>query len=168
MKITGRTWMALALMAIAAGMFINALQWPRSAALFPLTISVFVFALALLEVYLGLFLKKDEKESTTIDFKMATAEEVDIDAATVAKRITLICLWICVFFGLILLVGFPVAVPLFFVLFLKLYAKETWVSTGGLTLAAWAFFYGLFMKLLNTPFDDGWIVIGLQWLGILT
>ncbi len=168
MNITGRTWLALALIAISVGMFINALQWPKSAALFPLTISVFVFVLAALEVYLGLFLKKDAKESTTIDFKIVTAEEVDIDAATARKRITGISVWIFIFFLLIVLVGFPVAVPLYFILFLKLYAKEKWVSIIVLTAIAWAFFYGLFIWLLHTPFDDGWIMDGLRALGWLT
>jgi len=167
MKITGRSWMALALMALSAGMFVNALQWPRSAALFPLTIAVFVFVLAALEVFLALFLKQETKETTTVDFKMVTAEEANIDDATVRKRIMLISLWVFFFFMLILLAGFPVAVPVFFVLFLRFYAKEGWPWTLVLTAVAWAFFYGLFVRLLNTPFDEGWIMVGLRALGLI-
>ncbi|MDP2268382.1 MAG: tripartite tricarboxylate transporter TctB family protein [Deltaproteobacteria bacterium] len=168
MNIAGRTWMSIALMLISGGVFINALQWPMKAAIFPMTIAVFTFVLAALETFLGLHLKKNARESSTMDFKVASAEDLNIDEATVRKRVVNIFIWIFVFFALILLVGFPVAVPLFFVVFLKLYAKEKWKLTIILAMVAWGFFYGLFVRLLHLPFEDGWIMDGLRALGILT
>jgi hypothetical protein len=168
MNIAGRTWMSIALMVISGGVFINALQWPLKAAVFPMTIAVFTFVLASLETFLGLHLKQNAKETSTMDFKVASAEDLDIDEATVHKRVVGIFFWIFVFFALILLVGFPVALPLFFVVFLKLYAKEEWKLTIILAAVAWAFLYGLFIRLLHLPFDDGWIQMGLQALGILS
>lgn len=168
MNIAGRTWMSIALMLISGGVFINALQWPTKAAIFPITIAVFTFVLAALEVFLGLHLGKNAKETSTMDFKLASAEDLDIDEATVQKRVRGIFFWIFVFFALILLCGFPVAIPLFFVVFLKLYAKEKWKLTIILAVVAWGFFYGLFIQLLHLPFEDGWIMDGLRALGILT
>ena len=166
MKISGRTGMSIALMLIAGAVFLTALQWPLKTAIFPLTIAGFTFVLAAVEVFLGL-LKKNAKETSTMDFQMSNAESLDIDEATVRKRVSVISLWIFGFFALILLVGFPVAIPLFFVIFLKLYAKEKWTLTLILAAVAWAFFYGLFIQLLHLPFEDGWIIQGLQALGVL-
>jgi len=168
MNIAGRTWMSITLMLISGGVFINALQWPVKAAIFPMTIAVFTFVLAAIEAFLGLHLKQNDKETSTMDFKVASAEDLDIDEATVRKRVLGIFFWIFVFFALILLVGFSVAVPLFFVIFLKIYGKEKWTLTIILAAVAWAFFYGLFIWLLHLPFEDGWIMDGLRALGIFS
>ncbi len=167
MKITGRTWMSIALMLISGGVFVTALQWPTKAAIFPQTIAVFVFVLASVEVFLSLFLKQTAKETSTMDFKLASAEDADIDEATVRKRVITLWLWIMVFLSLILLIGFPAAIPLFFVVFLRIYGKEGWKLTIILSASAWVFFYGLFIQLLHIPFADGWIIDGLRALGIL-
>lgn len=167
MNISGRTWMSISLILISGGVFITALQWPMKAAIFPMTIAVFVFVLAAVEVFLSLYLKQNAKETSTMDFKISTAEDMDIDEATVRKRVMMLALWIAVFFGLILLVGFPFAVPLFFLAFLKMYGKEGWKLTVILAASAWLVFYILFIWLLNIPFEDGWIIRGLGALGIL-
>ena len=167
MKVTGRTWMSIALMLISVGVFVTALQWPFKASLFPLSIAGFVIVLAAIEVFLSLFLKQDAKEISTMDFKMAGAEDADIDEATVRKRVLTLTLWMLAFLILIMLVGFPVAVPIFFVVFLRIYGKEGWKMTIILTAAAWVAFYGLFIRLLHIPFGDGWIIPGLRALGIL-
>ena len=168
MNISGRTWMSISLILISGGVFITALQWPMKAAIFPMTIAVFVFVLAAVEVFLGLYLKQNAKETSTMDFKISTAEDMDIDEATVRKRVMMLALWIAVFFGLILLVGFPMAVPVFFVVFLRVYGKEGWKMSIILAASAWVFFYGLFIQLLHIPFADGWVIDGLRALGILT
>ncbi|MBI4632491.1 MAG: tripartite tricarboxylate transporter TctB family protein [Deltaproteobacteria bacterium] len=167
MKITGRTGMGIALMLISGGVFGAALQWPLKTAIFPMTIAAFTFGLAAIEVFLGLFLKQTAKETSTMDFKMAGAEDADIDAATVRKRVLMISLWMALFFFLILLAGFPVAVPIFFVVFLRTYGKEGWKMTIILAAVAWVSFYGLFIRMLHIPFADGWIVQWLRAAGIL-
>ena len=167
MKVTGRTWMSIALMLISGGVFLTALQWPQKAAIFPQSIAVFVFVLAAIEVFLSLYLKQDAKETSTMDFKLAGAEDADIDEATVRKRVLTLSVWILAFLILIMLVGFPVAIPIFFVVFLRIYGKEGWKMTIILTAAAWGAFYGLFIRMLHIPFGDGWIIQGLRALGIL-
>jgi hypothetical protein len=60
-----------------------------------------------------------------------------------------------------------VAVPLFMFLYLKPHSKEGWGISLVLTGFAWAVFYGLFIKLLNVPFGQGWVQMGLKALGVL-
>ena len=168
MKIDGRAWMSIALMLISGGAFINSLQWPAKAAIFPQSIAVFVFVLASVEVFLNLYLKKTGKETSTMDFKLVSAEDMDIDEATVRKRVIGLWVWIMAFFALILLVGFPWAIPIFCIAFLRIYGKEGWKMTIILTASAWVFFYVLFIEIIHTPFADGWIIDGLRALGVLT
>jgi hypothetical protein len=82
----------------------------------------------------------------------------------VARRRTAIAVaWIGGFFVLILLLGFPIAVPLLVFAYLKLQGKETWTFSAAFTLALWAAFYGLFDQLLHLPFPAGWVF---EWLGL--
>jgi putative tricarboxylic transport membrane protein len=70
------------------------------------------------------------------------------------------------FFLLILLLGFPISVPLFTFLYLKLHGKEGWGMSLGLSASALACFYGLFVWLLHIPFPEGWVQKGLRAIGI--
>lgn len=162
MKIGGRTWMAMVLMAISAAVIVTAIQWPFKAALFPMTIAVFVLAVAGIEVFIGLFTKQTAKESSTLDFKLASAEDMNIDQATVRRRVIRVWLWMGLFLAMILLFGFIIAIPLFFIVFLRVHAKEGWKMIIILTVSAWVFFYVLFIKVLHTPFPEGWLQQGFQ------
>lgn len=167
MKIHGRTWMSLGLMLLSGVVFFTALQWPFRTAIFPIAIAIAVFVLGSLDVFLSLFLKHGEKEESTMDYKLTGAEDANIDEATARKRVINISLWTLFFFVLILLVGFPVAVPIFFVTFLKIYGKESWTMTIVLSAVAWLFFYGFFVRFLHLPFAEGWLQQGLRFLGVL-
>jgi len=159
--------MSVGLMLISGSMFVTAMQWPFRAAIFPMTIAVFVFVLASIEVFMDVYLKQTAKEESTMDFKLAGGEDANIDEATVTKRVINISVWILLFFALILLVGFPVATPLYFVMFLKIQGKESWKTTVILSAVAWIFFYGLFVWILHIPFAEGWVQDGLRLLGML-
>jgi Na+/proline symporter len=81
-----------------------------------------------------------------------------------ARRRTAVAIgWIAGFFAAIVLLGFPLAVPLFMVLYLKLQGREGWIVSLALTAVVWALFYGLFDRLLHLPFPAGWVQ---QWLGL--
>ena len=96
------------------------------------------------------------KEASAVDFTLTESS----DQGMANRRTIAIFLWILSFFFLILLVGFSIAIPLFFILFLKFRGKEKWGILFGLTLVAWLCFYGLFIRLLRIPFMKGW---GLEW-----
>src|SRR4030043_1850296 len=123
MTTKGKVWMDLGWVVITAWIVITALKWPLKTALFPVVIGIPVFFMALLEFCLNLFGKgENDKEVVGIDFKLSEG----VDPALVNRRTYAIFLWIVGFFFMILHFGFPAALPIFFILFWKLYAKEGW------------------------------------------
>jgi hypothetical protein len=163
-KLTGKHYMSLGLMIATAYMVITAMQWPFKTALFPVAIGIPVFCMALTVFFLDLFGKEEKKESgPAVDFRLSESEDKEL----AHKRTINIFLWILGFFALIQLVGFSLSIPLYFIGFLRFRSKESWKLTIILAAVAWAFFYGLFVWLLDTPFMDGWVQMGLRALGIL-
>lgn len=162
MKISGKVLMSLSLLVVSAWMVITALKWPLKTSLFPVVIGIPVFSLAIFELYFSLS-RKEGKEGSRVDFKLSEST----DQALANRRTISIFFWILGFFLLIVLVGFPIAVPLFFILFLNFYGKEKWRISLGMAALAYAFFFGLFIWLLNTPFQEGWVQKGLRVFGIL-
>jgi hypothetical protein len=162
MRLKGRAVMSLCIMLVGAGVIIQASQWPFKAALFPLIVGVPVFLLALVDFLLTAF-EKAAKEHATIDFTFSGHE----DKALERRRTFSIFLWILGFFFLVILAGFPIAVPLFVFCYLKLEAREGWLVTLAATFITLGSFYGLFVWFLNVPFMEGLIQKGFEALGIL-
>lgn len=153
MSQAGKALMGLCLMVISVGVIMTALKWPFKTALFPVVIGIPVFFMAMAEFFLNLLGKGESGEKTsTIDFKLSES----VDEALAVRRTISIFLWILGFFFLILLVGFLIAVPIFFVLFLKLKGEEGWKISIGLAAMAWLCFFGLFVWLLHISFMEGW------------
>ena len=165
MKLSGRAWMSLAIMFVAVGIIISALRWPFRAALFPMVVGIPLFILSTVQFLKSAFLGgKGHIKEATIDFKLSEME----DKALEKKRTIDIFLWILGFFFMVLLIGFPIAVPLFMFLYMKLHGKEKWGTSLILTFVAWASFYGLFVKFCDVPFMEGWVQQGLRALRILS
>ena len=165
MKLSGRAWMSLAIMFVAGGVIISAVGWPFKTALFPIVVGIPLFILSTIQFLRSAFLGgKGHIKEATIDFKLSEME----DKALEKKRTINICLWILGFFFMLLLIGFPIAVPLFVFLYMKLQGKEKWGSSLLLTFIAWASFYGLFVKFCDVPFMEGWVQQGLRALRILS
>ena len=164
MRFSGRTWMSLGTMVIAAWAVIKALSWPLTTALFPVVIGIPVFILAVSELFSSL--SKGEKKTSELSSKSARSPKKESEQIPV-NRDSLAFLLILSFFLLILLVGFPIAVPLFVFLYMKIYGREKWGLSAGLAAAAWGGFYGLFVLVSNIHFDEGWVQQGLRALGIL-
>src|SRR5882672_4503332 len=99
--------LALAIMALAAWGIHGALDWPLKAKLFPLVIAIPLFCLASVEALWALLGR--EAQGKANDF--ALADDVPKDIAL--RRTALAALWILGFFAAIVLLGFPIAVPLF-------------------------------------------------------
>jgi hypothetical protein len=132
-----------------------ATAWPWKAALFPLVIGVPLFCLAAAEALWTLFGSKSGRADEPRDFQLS----IGLDTA---RRTLVASGWILAFFAAIVLLGFPIAVPLFVLLYLKLQGREGWVLSLVVTLAIWGVFYGLFDLMLHLPFPAGWLV---EWLG---
>jgi len=164
MRFSGRTWMSLGVMVVAVWAVIKALSWPLTTALFPVVIGIPVFILAASEVFSSF--SKGEETTGDRSAKGAVSKREKPERIP-AGRDVLAFLLILSFFLLILLVGFPMAVPLFVFFYVKIYGREKWVLSIGLAAMAWTGFYGLFIVVSNIHFEEGWIQQGLRALGIL-
>lgn len=152
-KLNLHLFLAFGVALVACYALYSAIDWPFRTALFPRMIAVPLLLLALIEMGLCAFGTEKRREGHAVDFELTT----DIDPSVAHRRTTAILGWILGFFILILLIGFPVGVPLFVLLYLKLAGKERWGLALVLTFLSWLLMKGLFDLLLHIPFPQGWI-----------
>jgi hypothetical protein len=163
MRYSDKTFASFGMMVVTAWLVITALKWPFRTAMFPVAIGIPVFFLAVVEFCFSLLGKKeDEAQKKGMDSELPQ----EIDRATARKRTLSITLWMVGFFFLILLIGFPLAVPLFLFLYVKFKGSEGWGISLGLAAVGTGAFYGLFVWLLEVPFTEGWLQRGLRFFGI--
>ncbi len=163
MRYSGKALTCFCLMLIALWGVITALKWPIKVGLFPVIIGSLICLMALTELLFNLFGKEEgDEEPSGLDFKLSEYS----DRALAKRRTISIFLWILGFFFLILLVGFSFAIPVFFILFLKVKGKEGWIASLGLTAIAWVSFYGLFVWFLKVLLPEGLLQTGLKAIGI--
>ncbi|MBI4489723.1 MAG: tripartite tricarboxylate transporter TctB family protein [Deltaproteobacteria bacterium] len=148
-----RFFLALSTVLLAGYALYVSMHWPFRTALFPRVIGIPLLLLAFVEMILSLLGIEKEREGHAVDFELAT----DVDPVIARKRTLAILGWTIGFLALIVAIGFPIAVPLFVFLYLKLVGKERWVLTLILTVVSWLFMEGLFNRLLHIPFPEGWI-----------
>src|SRR5262245_57594505 len=127
------------MMLLAAGYAVFAAYgWPKKAALFPLAIGIPLFVLALIEPVWAFRGKEGIEESLPRGSARPWA-------------------WMVGFLALIVLLGFPIAVAAFLLVYLKVQAKEGWLFSIVLTALVWGAFHGLFDMMLHLPFPAGWL-----------
>src|SRR5262245_38961073 len=129
-------------------------RFDARAGLFPWTIASVSLLLAIVNVAGGLRARRHEPVGG------GTAAEPP-DAA---RRTAAICGWIVGMYAAIWLVGFSAATLLTTFLYLRA-ARERWPLSVGLSLAGFAFVYGLFEKGLGVPFPPGQLFV---WLGLVS
>lgn len=129
------------------------MDWPLKTALFPRVIGLPLLLLAIIEMALSLFVREEKRTGHAVDFELTT----EVDPILARRRTWAITAWLLGFLSLILLFGFPLAVPLFVFLYLKVGGKEGWPLTLVLTAISWLFMEMLFDRLLHLPFPQGWI-----------
>jgi len=139
--------LSLAVMVVSGAGTIAALDWPLKAKLFPMVIGIPLFCLAAAEVAWILLAKVAEEKMP----------EDEVPPEVARRRSLLAAAWILGFLASVVLLGFPIAVPLFVLLYLKLQGRERWGISIAITLGTWALFYGLFDRLLHLPFPAGWL-----------
>jgi hypothetical protein len=146
--------LSLLLMLVSGYAVFAATAWPWKAALFPMAIGIPLFCLAATEALWTFFGAPAAKSEAEIELTTAPGAQ---------RRILVAVAWMLGFFAAIALLGFPIAVPLFLFLYLKLQGGEGWVVSIVITAVTWALFYGLFDALLHLPFPAGWLW---EWLGL--
>lgn len=139
MRLSGAAVFSLALAVIAAYAVYYALRWPPKAALFPLTMGIPLLVLAVAQ--------------TLIELRDPPAER----APAAARRTVAVFVWMTTFITLVLLAGFPVAVPVFVFSYLVIGSRERWILSLALAGVAWGVFHLLFERVLHFPFDAGLI-----------
>ena len=159
MRISAASVFSLFLAAVAAYAVVSASAWPVKAALFPMVMGIPLLVLALVQLILDLRGKTGPAEGPAMDL----APSADVAPEIARRRTIAIFAWMAAFIVLVLLVGFPLAVPLFMFSYLMLQSAAGWWRSLALTAAAWGFFYGLFERLLHFPFGAGFIQ---TWLGL--
>ena len=155
----GRVLFGLLLIGVGGYAAFSARHWTFKAALFPLTVSIPLIVLAAVQVILDLLGKREIASGAAVDMEFSA----DVTPEQARRRAIGIFLWAAGFILLVFFVGFPVAVPLFMFSYLSFQSRVGWLLSVTLTAAAWLFFYGLFERLLNLPFEQGLIQ---AWLGM--
>ena len=149
--------LGVAVMLASGAAVVIAMDWPVKAKLFPISIGVPVFCMAAAEVLWGLL--RPDARAAAMDFRLS-----DHLPSKIAVRRTLAAIgWMLGFLMGIVLVGFPMAVPLVVFLYAKVQGRESWGLSLGLALGVWGLFYAVFDRLLHLPFPAGWIQ---TWLGV--
>ena len=131
-------------------------DWPFRTALFPRIIALPIVVLASIELALSVWGNERERDGHAVDFQLTDT----IEPALARKRTLAIVIWTLGFLVLIVLVGFPLAVPIFVFAYLKVAGRESWMLTIVLTAISWLSMEGLFNRLLHLPFPEG-LIFGL-------
>jgi Tripartite tricarboxylate transporter TctB family len=139
MRLSGAVLFSAALAVAAAYAVYAALRWPPKAALFPLTMGIPLLVLALAQVFIDL---RDPPPAAP---------------AAAGRRSFAVFAWMATFIVLVLLAGFPIAVPLFVFFYLVMESREKLGLSIVLAAAAWGAFHLLFERLLHFPFETGLI-----------
>ena len=139
MRLNGAAIFSVCLAAAAAYAVYTALRWPPKAALFPLTMGIPLLVLAMAQ--------------TLVELR----EPSPSSAAGASRRPLVVFAWMVTFIVLVVLAGFPVAVPLFVFSYLVVEGRERWLLALVLAAAAWGAFHLLFERLLHFPFEAGLI-----------
>ncbi len=158
---TGRIVICMALMAISVTAVLIARKWPFQTALFPVVIGLVIFVLSIPTLILLLMGKgEDEEKQAAVDSQLST----DDDEADGLRKTVIAFGWVFGFFLLILCLGFPAAIIIFILSYARFQGGESWGLSLGLALISWLFVWGLFIRLLHIPFQDGLVQL---WLGAL-
>ena len=141
-------------------LFLWALWQSRSfgvrAGLFPWAVTVPVLILAIIQFVRDLTGRREDSDIRPVE------AAPDMSPAVARRRTAEIAAWILGMFVAIWLAGFAGATLLTTFLYLKLGARERWVTSLALSLGGFVFVYGLFERALGVPFPPGSL---LTWLG---
>lgn len=147
-----RGMLSLAAVGVAGYALYASIGWPFRTALFPRVIAAPILILALTEWALSVWGAEKADQGHAVDFQFTDS----VEPALAGKRTAAIIGWTLGFLGLIVLVGFPLAVPIFVFLYLAS-AREPWQLIFGLTVISWLIIEGLFDRFLHIPFPEGWM-----------
>ncbi len=150
MRLRPESLFSLMIAAAAAAALVLTEPWGIKTALYPRTIAVPLLVLALAEFVFSLR-ERPAARGQAMDFALSEGVEPKV----ALRRTVGIFAWILGFFAAIVLLGFPIAIPLFVFGYLRVEAKAPWWLALILVALAWLVFDGLFVRLLHLPFPRG-------------
>lgn len=142
---------ALVILAFGIWALVGTQGWRIHTALYPRVIGIPLVVLAAIEVVLSLRGKQEAEHHQAMDTGLSTV----LPAPITLRRTIVAFAWIVGFFLLIVLVGFPVAIPVFVFANLKFQGRESWVLSVALAAIAWLIFELVFDRVLHLPFAEG-------------
>ena len=153
-RLDGATTFNLCLVILFAAALWESRRFDARAGLFPWTITTAALLLAIVHFAGELTARR---RGVRADSREASATP----PRDAARRTAAICGWILGMYVVIWLLGFSLATLLTTVLYLRT-ARERWPISVVLSLAGFAFVYGLFEKGLGVPFPPGRLLV---WMG---
>jgi TctA family transporter len=155
LRLDGAAAFNLCLVLLFAAALWESRRFDVRAGLFPWTITSTALLLAIVHFARGLMAPRRGESPDGRETAAATSPRES------TRRTVAICGWILGMYAAIWLVGFSLATLLMTFLYLRA-ARERWPISVGLSLAGFAFVYGLFEAGLGVPFPAGQLLV---WLG---
>jgi hypothetical protein len=137
--------LVLTLTAVSSGFSSSSRMLPMIAGCF-VSVALILLLIASYAPRLNVWYRRLESKATQ-KMKPLTAEE--------RKRELSVTAWFIASVPLVYLVGFLFAIPLFLFLFLKLYAKESWLASLAIPGTVFAVVYIAFITVLRVPLYTG-------------
>jgi hypothetical protein len=97
---------------------------------------------------------KDLKRQPWTETINQAIDEANLDETSFRKRTRVILGWVVGFFLALWLLGFPLGIALATFLYLKVAAREGWLTSVLVTVGTWAFVVGVFGHFLDFVFPD--------------
>jgi len=150
MKLRAQMLFTLSVLVFSTYAVLSAREWPLATRLFPWVVGIPVMILSAIQLAIETY----HSFSTAARPKEDTGDlQVDwnMGSRMVAAKAGNFFAWLLGFFLCIWLLGFFIAVPLYTFLYLKLQARERWLTSIGFMLATFIFFDVLFDQILHLP-----------------
>jgi putative tricarboxylic transport membrane protein len=158
-KLSYGAFLSFGMVVIFTSALWTALSWPPRARVFPFAIFGPILIVTIVNFV------KDLRRQPWTETIAQTVAEANLDEASFRKRTRNILLWIVGFFLALWLLGFPLGIPLATFVYLKIAAREGWLTSIVVTVGTWAFIVGVFGHFLDFVFPDPalldlWAVVG--------
>jgi len=151
----GKLVFSLVMLIIFAGMLVMSMGYSQKARFVPLVVSIPGVIVSTVQLLIELRSFFNQRLKAVPD-----SEKRRVKDEQVARSEKMIVGWILFLLALIFIVGFWVAVPVFLLLFFRIYGKESWTFTIVGTACSWGVIFVIFQVLLKVPIYEGLLEIG--------
>lgn len=150
-----------------AGLFVcaiySAVEWPVHSRAFVMAIAFPGLVLTVVLFVRQRWWQGKKNADATLRSLGDTPLDADVPPTVARRRMVNVFAWIFALFGMIWLVGFEIAVPLFTFVYLKLQARESLLASALVSLVMVALIVGVFDLILNVLWPKGMLQ---AWLGL--